>query len=167
MAWIHKESFDVIQELAEGLKREDFFGVDDLIALPVALLNEKGYETVESCAGHPFPVVTIADTYIELGKTISFDDLSSSIEISPGSKSIPFIHRTFSRRLTYIQFKEPLPYEIGIPLGWYYDSEENRLYTRYRMNGNVYNFTNEQLKKLDELMIWIEETPASTEIDVN
>ena len=161
MAWIHKETNDVVQEFMEGFNSEDFFHVDDLLAIPVAELNKKGYATVESCAGHPFPVVTIVDMFVELGKVVQFDCLAESILTdAPNGETIPTVHRTYARRISYIKFAEPLPEEIGIPQGWNYDSEENFLYTRYRKNGNAYAFTNDQLKKIDELLLWIEESSA-------
>ncbi|MBR3998914.1 MAG: hypothetical protein IKI93_11295 [Clostridia bacterium] len=37
--------------------KPDFFEVDELIAVPLQILNRKGYLTACSCAGHPFDPV--------------------------------------------------------------------------------------------------------------
>lgn len=164
MAWIHINTNEILQELTEDFKFTDFYHVDDMLAIPVVELNKKGYVTVSSCAGHPFPVATIADTVIELDKPIDMDDLAQSV-ISKNAETVPIVHRTYARRMTYIQFRDPLPENIGIPQGWNYDAEENLLYTRYKKKGDAFSFTNEQLKKIDELMIWIEESPDAVNAD--
>ena len=59
--YIYKKTFDI--SLGMGTftakesyydPREDSFEVDELIALPLQILNRKGYLTGCSCAGHPF-----------------------------------------------------------------------------------------------------------------
>ena len=57
MAYMHKETFDVIQNLYSGVvpkNPEHYFEIDELIALPVQALNRKGYITKFCCAGHRF-----------------------------------------------------------------------------------------------------------------
>lgn len=166
MAWVHFKTNEILHEITEDFKQEDFYHVDDLLAIPVVELNKKGYITTSSCAGHPFPVATVVDTFVELEKAVTFDDLAESIvNGEPKGDLVPFVHRTYLRRMTYIQFRDPLPESVGAPQGWNYDEEENLLYTRYKKKGDAYSFTNEQLKKIDELLIWIEESPNA--IDAN
>ena len=53
MAFMHEKTFDIVVE--KSIKNpDDYFWVDDLIALPVQILNRKGYITEACCAGHPF-----------------------------------------------------------------------------------------------------------------
>ena len=54
MAYIHKETFDITQGIGNGTIPQDFFEIDELIALPVQVLNRKGYSTISCCSGHPF-----------------------------------------------------------------------------------------------------------------
>jgi hypothetical protein len=49
MPYMHKSTFDIYIEDAG-----DYFFVDDLMALPIQVLNRKGYITEYCCAGHPF-----------------------------------------------------------------------------------------------------------------
>lgn len=56
MVYMHKETFDI--SLNTGYRQinnpEHFFEIDELIALPVQVLNRKGYFTEFCCAGHTF-----------------------------------------------------------------------------------------------------------------
>jgi hypothetical protein len=55
MAYMHKETFDIVHgNYVEGQTEEHYFEVDEMIALPIQVLNRKGYRTRFSCAGHPF-----------------------------------------------------------------------------------------------------------------
>ena len=53
MSLIHKKSFDILNDCEEG-KGDDYFEVDENIALIISLLNKKGYKTTFSCSGHAF-----------------------------------------------------------------------------------------------------------------
>ena len=57
MAYIHKKTFDIIQESNIAHYTDDYFQVDDMIALPVQVLNKKGYYTQASRYGSPFDIV--------------------------------------------------------------------------------------------------------------
>ena len=54
MAYMHKETFEILQVNSIDDTSDDFFDVDDLIALPIQVLNLKGYKTRYCCCGHPF-----------------------------------------------------------------------------------------------------------------
>ena len=54
MAFIHKETFEIIQYNSIDDNSDDYFEADDLIALPIQVLNRKGYSTRFCCCGHPF-----------------------------------------------------------------------------------------------------------------
>jgi len=57
MAYIHKKTFDIIQESNVAHYLDDYFEVADMIAIPVQLLNKKGYYTQASRYGSPFDIV--------------------------------------------------------------------------------------------------------------
>lgn len=62
MALINKCNFEILDGLNVDILPEDmmdnYFEVDDLIALPISLLNKKGYKTTFCCSGHPFDGIT-------------------------------------------------------------------------------------------------------------
>jgi hypothetical protein len=68
MAYMHKQTFDIqllgrsdyeYSKLNSTYANDDnYFQVDDLIAMPVQVLNRKGYTTAAACAGHPFTAVS-------------------------------------------------------------------------------------------------------------
>lgn len=49
-----QKTFEIYFEVEDAVTPDDYFFVDDLIALPIQVLNRKGYTTVFCCAGHPF-----------------------------------------------------------------------------------------------------------------
>ena len=64
--YMHKTTFDISRSRSESITftingeerkifvADQFFEVDELIALPLQKLNRKGYYTACSCQGHPF-----------------------------------------------------------------------------------------------------------------
>ena len=70
MPYMHKRTFDIANVTGEKVTcrrsdgtethydpKPDYFQVDELIAVPLQILNRKGYFTACSCAGHPFDPV--------------------------------------------------------------------------------------------------------------
>lgn len=64
MPFMHKKTFDIESGICSDIFEADaailndikgnYFSVDDLIALPVQVLNRKSYITRACCSGHPF-----------------------------------------------------------------------------------------------------------------
>ena len=55
MAYMHKETFVISHSINSVSNPDDYFEIDDMIALTVQLLNRKGYLTTHCCSGHMFP----------------------------------------------------------------------------------------------------------------
>jgi hypothetical protein len=52
---MHKKTFDILEMGGDAYNAPDqHFHVDDMIALPIQVLNRKGYTTKACCSGHPF-----------------------------------------------------------------------------------------------------------------
>ena len=81
MSYMHKETFDITQ-YDIGSNEQNFFEIDELIALPVQVLNRKGYITEAACAGHQFErfedtmlIIERCHTYIMFKEGISLPSL--------------------------------------------------------------------------------------------
>lgn len=155
MAWVHKKNFTILQALDEGLNQEEYMEIDDMIALPVAMLNQKGYVTTESCAGHPFPHVHLLDTRIDTDIAVDFDDLAQSLKTEETGETVPFEFHTYAGRRAYVDFQDPLPDDMEIPEGWVYDYEDQRLMAHFTKKTDPYAFFSNQLKKMKALMDWV------------
>ena len=57
MAYMHKETFDIIQKSNIANYFANYFEIDDLIALPIQVLNRKGYYTKACRCGSRFDIV--------------------------------------------------------------------------------------------------------------
>ena len=83
MAYMHKDTFELFESL-ESLPREEnenYFGVDDAIALSIQMLNKKGYLTEMCCASHVHyvnfhdPNYFILPSFIDFKAYVSLPDL--------------------------------------------------------------------------------------------
>ena len=102
MAYMHKETFDIVVE--NSVKNpDDYFYIDELIALPIQILNRKGYTTKFCCAGHPFDW---------LGENGVFSDRSEQ-----ENAEILAARKTYKSFNCYILFKEGISLP-AIPAGF-------------------------------------------------
>ena len=93
MTFMHKKTFYIIRSDTKGRNKlgDDYFHVDDLIALSVQILNRKGYFTAVCCAGeHKLPVDGIwhynkvfNKCYIVFEKDVSLPSLPPGFHIEP------------------------------------------------------------------------------------
>ena len=52
LAYIHERTYEI--SILNKKHDSNFFHVDDLLAIPIQILNRKGYHTHVCCEGHPF-----------------------------------------------------------------------------------------------------------------
>lgn len=105
MAYINKTNFKIVSNIIDRIK-DDYFECDDNIAISIALLNKKGYKTLYSCAGHPFP---------GLAEVFNEDPENTNDE----SNTIVYIPSTF-----YITFEKAYDFP-ELPLGFEYTENED------------------------------------------
>lgn len=151
MAFIRKSNFEIIQILDCHHNAKNYFEVDDTIALPVSILNQKGYTTIGSCGGHPFVVERLLDAQVEDGKQVR-----PLADYLPDLSNVRFVRiRTYAWQRTYIEFSDPLPYTLEPPLGWSFDSEHICVYANYPQNMKPMQFFKMQHFKIKALLQWV------------
>ena len=148
MVYIHKETFDIIQwSNIPNLLDDEYFEVDDFIALPIQELNRKGYTTKYSCTGHPFKGL------VHLYFIDDEDDKEKCAlaEIVPDAKS-------------YIAFKQGIILPT-IPEGFYVDEEDEDFTIRAddELEVYVYNFFQKSLDQMRKLFSWAVGLPERKE----
>lgn len=154
MAYMHKKTFDIIQGSNIDNLLNDYFEVDDMIALPIQQLNRKGYTTTFCCCGHPF--VNVKEAFIHS----KYDDYYSVI---PGTYKVEEldngIHRAlikdYSSKETYISFVEAVELPI-IPEGFIY---EDYILTKQYNEFSEYQFFKELLNTMSLLNEWAKQLP--------
>ena len=86
MAFLHKETFEIIQGSYAEEDYDIYFEVDDILALPIRELNLKGYKTLLCCSGHPF--MTISQTFHSEENVRKLKDYPAIIRIEAVHDSI-------------------------------------------------------------------------------
>jgi len=84
MTYIHRETFEILDVNGEYPVVNKYFYVDELIALPVQILNRKGYTTEGCCSGHLHFSTDIYDKPKDLLTYISFQNGITLPSLPPG-----------------------------------------------------------------------------------
>jgi hypothetical protein len=101
MAYMHKQTFDISPKgefYMDASVINDYFHVDDLIALPIQILNRKGYMTRGCCAGvhaNPIPTITNPDDLLTAVCWVMFED----------NISLPYVPLGFVKEFNNIDLK--------------------------------------------------------------
>lgn len=142
MALIHSETFDIINEtnIEDGKGAEsEYFEVDDLIAIPIALLNKKGYRTLACCSGHPF------DNIVEIvcNSREDCENLPCLICEGPKNGGYHFVQR-FGDNGFYIMFDNEYFKNYHLPKNFTFDE--------YNCMRNVYTTLNSSFDRIEEIV---------------
>jgi len=109
MAYMHNDSFEILQGSNIDNYLDEYFDVDDLIALPIQTLNRRGYKTQFCCSGHPFE--SVSELFSELEMTIEHCPIIGvyKIEEATNPTDPKYKHRLLVRnppdRSSYITFE--------------------------------------------------------------
>lgn len=147
MSYMHKKTFDIINSVQEINNPNDYFPVDELIALPIQALNRKGYITASCCAGHPYEnLIHYSEERFPNLEEVFIKDLENTVI-------------TKNTHKTYIVF------EIGIflpvmelPPGFFVNNDrftDGRLYIEKTYNNSdVFVFLRDVLESIEQLHKW-------------
>ena len=102
MIYMHKETFDITQEfscsgdisqlLSNSVNTfQNYFPIDDAIALPIQILNRKGYLTEACCSGHPF--YNLKESYILFKYGIFLPTVPPGFTIKPPLHIYKYVNR--------------------------------------------------------------------------
>ena len=158
MAWINKNTFRILQTLSEQHITNDFFEVDDAIALPVAVLNRKGYITTECCAGHPFQTESIIESGISY-REHTLEELFQELFDGEDTEDATMTVRVYAEQRAYVEFKAQLPDNVEAPEGWKLDTDRASIYAHFTKTSNPFAFFKDQYRFMKSLMRWVKALP--------
>lgn len=100
MAYINNKTWEICGwNIRDDRIEEDFFEVDENIALTISELNKKGYTTLQCCSGHMF--YDLSDFEMESGSSATINDIYYEVPKDCGNKVFDFIN---DARECYILF---------------------------------------------------------------
>jgi len=132
--YMHNETFEIVRDDYNDVSPDDYFPVDELIALTIQILNRKGYTTGSCCSCHGFEIYGIYK-----------DEESNTKRFSP-QRGIPYSSIGFSPEIH-------LP---SLPPGFVKDDWDNGYYFLRRGFADTGDFDmlREIFKTMEQLYEW-------------
>lgn len=155
MSLIHKESFDVLDNCEQG-KENEYFEVDENIALIISMLNKKGYKTTYCCSGHAFDGIT--ELYAEDKSTFDCLIFSNLQDIRYENGRYKAVDRG-NTKSCYIIFEKDYAF-LELPEGFTYDKNDKRIEKEYMSESDSYDLIIEIVDSMRELYEWTNELKA-------
>lgn len=137
---------------------ESFYEVDELMAIPIAALNNKGYITEMSCSGH-----AIGDLFFEFTDETDLDELREEALVLMRHHEendvdyVCWVDRPVHDE-AFILFRKVERF-LNLPIGWKY--KQGRLSCDFEIENNRMSFYSKISYALNNLMIWIEKLPPA------
>ena len=150
MSLIHKESFDILQYCEEG-KDDEYFEVDENIALVISLLNKKGYKTTFCCSGHAFDDMT--ELYADDKKSFECIIFSNLQDIRYERGRYKAVDRG-NAKYCYIGFEEDYDFP-ELPEGFIYDEDAKSIEKDYISESDTYDLIQEIVDTMKALYEWV------------
>jgi len=149
MSLINKENFDILQYCEEG-KENEYFEVDENIALVISMLNKKGYKTTFCCSGHAFDNMTefYADDKEAFG-CLLFSDLQDIRYEGGRYKAVD----RGNAKYCYIAFEEDYNFPKP-PEGFRYDKSNKTIEKEYISESYTYDLIQEIVDNMKTLYEW-------------
>lgn len=155
MSLIHKEKFDILNDCEDG-REDDYFEVDENIALVISMLNKKGYRTTFCCSGHAFANINEfrADNKEDFDCLIFFD--LQDIRYENGRyKALD----KDNAKYCYIVFEKDYTFP-KLPEGFTYDKSNKTIEKEYVSESDTYDLIQEIVDSMKALYEWVLELEA-------
>lgn len=155
MSLIHKEKFDILNDCEDG-RENDYFEVDENIALAISMLNKKGYRTTFCCSGHAFANINEfrADNKEDFDCLIFFD--LQDIRYENGRyKALD----KDNAKYCYIVFEKDYTFP-KLPEGFTYDKSNKTIEKEYVSESDTYDLIQEIVDSMKALYEWVLELEA-------
>lgn len=155
MSLIHKENFDILNDCEDG-REDDYFEVDENIALVISMLNKKGYRTTFCCSGHAFANINEfrADNKEDFDCLIFFD--LQDIRYKNGRyKALD----KDNAKYCYIVFEKDYTFP-KLPEGFTYDKSNKTIEKEYVSESDTYDLIQEIVDSMKALYEWVLELEA-------
>jgi len=149
---MHKETYDITSVGDAGtITLDDYFEIDEIIALPIQVLNRKGYITIGCCAGHSFKQLIESDSaYAKklselLGVPLDKTKYIETLKITSGD--------------THIAFKEGI-FLPSLPPGFTVDNPGTEAGSHFRITGgfadisDTFKALRDILETMEQLYKW-------------
>ena len=139
--------------------KSSYFEVDELMALPVACLNNKGYFTEMSCSGH-----AIGNLCCELADENIIENLNKESSLI----TVQYLDEDDAEYMcwngepspgAFIMFKSSFKFQ-SIPIGWKINSCYTRLSCDVPLSENPMTYYKNISIALETLMEWIMQLPS-------
>jgi hypothetical protein len=157
MPYMHKSTFEILQDSNIDNELDDYFEIDELIALLIQALNRKGYTTTYCCCGHSFPEFGEAFASPEMKDYDRFIGGTYATEKLPdGSHRILFRNRP--EHHSYISFAEGIVLP-SVPEEWQF--EDGMLSRDYPDNLDEYTFFAVLVQSMKDLYKWAQSLPKA------
>ena len=157
MPYMHKSTFEILQGSNIDNELNDYFEIDELIALPIQALNHNGYTTTFCCCGHSFPESGEAFASPETKDYGHFIVGTYATEKLPkGSHRILFRNRPDHN--SYISFAKDIVLS-SIPEEWQF--EDGTLSRDYPDNLDEYTFFAVLVHTMKNLYEWAQSLPKA------
>lgn len=136
-----------------------FFSVDELMALPVVCLNNKGYLTDMSCSGHGMGTLCYEATEVtEIEKRCEKDTVIT-VQYSSEDNAEYIYWSGEPTPGAYIKFKNKFEFST-VPDGWEFVTNRKTLSCTVSTSSNPMTYYKNISAALETLMEWILELPS-------
>lgn len=123
MAFVNRKNFEILHEIEAAEYKNEYLQVDELIALPVAILNRKGYKTSKCSSGHPFGSINEVRLSQDMYGIDQLKEMALKYEEAPGNMMRLIMKYDEPDMETYISFRGVYEFET-LPEGWEPDANE-------------------------------------------